>query len=77
MWIHLSALNSAFGLTPDHPLITDEDYVINRAIRKPDLKVSTFMATADAKEIYFFLKNYKVKFRSSIVSPFNWQRRTL
>nr|KAF6473241.1 ATPase 13A4 [Rousettus aegyptiacus] len=39
MWIHLSALNSAFGLTPDHPLITDEDYVINRAIRKPDLKV--------------------------------------
>uniref|UniRef100_A0A2I3H3J7 Cation-transporting ATPase n=1 Tax=Nomascus leucogenys TaxID=61853 RepID=A0A2I3H3J7_NOMLE len=39
IWIYLSALNSAFGLTPDHPLITDEDYIINRAIRKPDLKV--------------------------------------
>ncbi|XP_074260827.1 putative cation-transporting ATPase 13A4 isoform X2 [Saimiri boliviensis] len=39
MWIYLSALNSAFGLTPDHPLITDEEYIINRAIRKPDLKV--------------------------------------
>ncbi|ELK17631.1 Putative cation-transporting ATPase 13A4 [Pteropus alecto] len=39
MWIYLSAVNSAFGLTPDHPLITDEEYIINRAIRKPDLKV--------------------------------------
>nr|XP_035130733.1 probable cation-transporting ATPase 13A4 isoform X2 [Callithrix jacchus] len=39
MWIHLSALNSALGLTADHPLITDEEYIINRAIRKPDLKV--------------------------------------
>ncbi|KAL4824406.1 hypothetical protein H8958_020070 [Nasalis larvatus] len=39
IWIYLSALNSAFGLTPDHPLITDEEYIINRAIRKPDLKV--------------------------------------
>ncbi|XP_017382133.1 probable cation-transporting ATPase 13A4 isoform X3 [Cebus imitator] len=39
MWIYLSALNSAFGLTPDHPLITDEECIINRAIRKPDLKV--------------------------------------
>ncbi|XP_027621931.1 probable cation-transporting ATPase 13A4 [Tupaia chinensis] len=39
IWIYLSALNSAFGLTPDHPLITDEDFIINRAIRKPDLKV--------------------------------------
>ncbi|KAM5276880.1 putative cation-transporting ATPase 13A4 isoform 2-T2 [Hipposideros larvatus] len=39
MWIHLSALNSAFGLTPDHPLLADEEYIINRAIRKPDLKV--------------------------------------
>ncbi|XP_019506319.1 PREDICTED: LOW QUALITY PROTEIN: probable cation-transporting ATPase 13A4, partial [Hipposideros armiger] len=38
-WIHLSALNSAFGLTPDHPLLADEEYIINRAIRKPDLKV--------------------------------------
>uniref|UniRef100_A0A8C5LHX0 Cation-transporting ATPase n=1 Tax=Jaculus jaculus TaxID=51337 RepID=A0A8C5LHX0_JACJA len=35
MWISLSA----FGLTPDHPLIADEEYIINRAIRKPDLKV--------------------------------------
>ncbi|XP_045243128.2 probable cation-transporting ATPase 13A4 isoform X3 [Macaca fascicularis] len=39
IWIYLSALNSAFGLTPDHPVITDEEYIINRAIRKPDLKV--------------------------------------
>ncbi|XP_005383266.1 PREDICTED: probable cation-transporting ATPase 13A4 [Chinchilla lanigera] len=39
MWIHLSTLGSAFGLTPGHPLITDEDYVINRAIQKPGLKV--------------------------------------
>ncbi|XP_070438648.1 probable cation-transporting ATPase 13A4 isoform X3 [Equus przewalskii] len=39
MWIYLSALNSAVGLTPDHPLITDEEYIINRAITKPDLKV--------------------------------------
>uniref|UniRef100_G3RWE2 Cation-transporting ATPase n=1 Tax=Gorilla gorilla gorilla TaxID=9595 RepID=G3RWE2_GORGO len=39
IWIYLSALNSAFGLTPDHPLMTDEEYIINRAIRKPDLKV--------------------------------------
>ncbi|KAI5940280.1 putative cation-transporting ATPase 13A4 [Manis javanica] len=38
-WIYLSALDSAFGLTPDHPLLTDEGYIINRAIRKPDLKV--------------------------------------
>uniref|UniRef100_A0A8D1C6W3 Cation-transporting P-type ATPase N-terminal domain-containing protein n=1 Tax=Sus scrofa TaxID=9823 RepID=A0A8D1C6W3_PIG len=38
-WICLSALNSTFRLTPDHPLITDEEYIINRAIRKPDLKV--------------------------------------
>nr|XP_036880042.1 probable cation-transporting ATPase 13A4 [Manis javanica] len=37
-WIYLSALDSAFGLTPDHPLLTDEGYIINRAIRKPDLK---------------------------------------
>ncbi|KAJ8784445.1 hypothetical protein J1605_008289 [Eschrichtius robustus] len=39
VWICLSALNSAFQLIPDHPLITDEEYIINRAIRKPDLKV--------------------------------------
>ncbi|XP_073929602.1 probable cation-transporting ATPase 13A4 isoform X2 [Castor canadensis] len=39
MWIYLSALSSTFGLTPDHPLITDEEYIINRAIRKPELKV--------------------------------------
>ncbi|KAF6384389.1 ATPase 13A4 [Rhinolophus ferrumequinum] len=39
MWIYLSTLNSSFGLTPDHPLITDEEDIINRAIRKPDLKV--------------------------------------
>jgi cation-transporting ATPase 13A3/4/5 len=51
MWIYLSALSSTFGLTPDHPLITDEEYIINRAIRKPELKVSTFKATADATEI--------------------------
>ncbi|XP_058518091.1 probable cation-transporting ATPase 13A4 isoform X2 [Ochotona princeps] len=38
-WIYLSALSSAFGLTPDHPLITEEEYIISRAIRKPDLKV--------------------------------------
>lgn len=46
MWIYLSTLNSSFGLTPDHPVITDEEDIINRAIRKPDLKVS-----ADAREI--------------------------
>lgn len=51
VWICLSALNSAFRLIPDHPLITDEEYIINRAIRKPDLKVSTLMAPAGAKEI--------------------------
>nr|XP_060496924.1 probable cation-transporting ATPase 13A4 [Panthera onca] len=51
MWIYLSTLNSTFGVTPDHPLITDEEDIINRAIRKPDLKVSTFMLTANAKEI--------------------------
>ncbi|XP_038605005.1 probable cation-transporting ATPase 13A4 [Tachyglossus aculeatus] len=39
MWIYLSALNSSSGLTPDHPLIMDEDCIINRAIIKPDLKV--------------------------------------
>ncbi|XP_036059100.1 probable cation-transporting ATPase 13A4 isoform X3 [Onychomys torridus] len=39
MWISLSALSRTSGLTPDHPLITDEEYIINRAIRKPDLKV--------------------------------------
>ncbi|XP_036300976.1 probable cation-transporting ATPase 13A4 isoform X2 [Pipistrellus kuhlii] len=39
MWIYLSALNSAIGFTPDHPLITDEECLINRAIRKPELKV--------------------------------------
>nr|AAH48410.1 ATPase type 13A4 [Mus musculus] len=39
IWISLSALSSTSGLTPDHPLITDEGYIINRAIRKPDLKV--------------------------------------
>ncbi|XP_053420707.1 probable cation-transporting ATPase 13A4 isoform X2 [Nycticebus coucang] len=38
-WICLSSFNSAFGLTPDHPLIADEEYIINRAIQKPDLKV--------------------------------------
>jgi len=40
MWISLSALSSTSGLTPDHPLIADEEFIINRAIRKPDLKVS-------------------------------------
>ncbi|XP_074046718.1 putative cation-transporting ATPase 13A5 isoform X3 [Macrotis lagotis] len=41
MWIYLSSLDSlgSISLTPDHPLITDEDYVINRAIIRPDLKV--------------------------------------
>nr|XP_035944405.1 probable cation-transporting ATPase 13A4 isoform X3 [Halichoerus grypus] len=39
MWIYLSSLNREFGVTPDHTLITDEEYIINRAIRKPDLKV--------------------------------------
>ncbi|XP_045375761.2 putative cation-transporting ATPase 13A4 isoform X1 [Camelus bactrianus] len=39
VWIYLSALNSTFPLTPNHPLISDEEYIINRAIRKPDLKV--------------------------------------
>ncbi|XP_010832706.1 PREDICTED: probable cation-transporting ATPase 13A4 isoform X2 [Bison bison bison] len=39
MWICLSALNSAFRLNPDNPFITDEESIINRAIRKPDLKV--------------------------------------
>lgn len=39
MWIYLSALDSSAGLTPDHPLIADEDCIINRAIMKPDLKV--------------------------------------
>lgn len=57
MWIYLSALNSAVGLTPDHPLITDEECIINRAITKPDLKVSKFMAMADAREIQSFSPN--------------------
>ncbi|XP_028609605.1 probable cation-transporting ATPase 13A4 isoform X2 [Grammomys surdaster] len=39
IWISVSALSSTSGLPPDHPLITDEEYIINRAIRKPDLKV--------------------------------------
>ncbi|XP_034371699.1 putative cation-transporting ATPase 13A4 isoform X2 [Arvicanthis niloticus] len=39
IWISLSALSSTSGLSPDHPLITDEECIINRAIRKPDLKV--------------------------------------
>ncbi|KAI4579088.1 hypothetical protein MJG53_000963 [Ovis ammon polii x Ovis aries] len=39
MWICLSALNSAFRLSPDNPFITDEESIINRAVRKPDLKV--------------------------------------
>uniref|UniRef100_A0A4X2M375 Cation-transporting ATPase n=1 Tax=Vombatus ursinus TaxID=29139 RepID=A0A4X2M375_VOMUR len=38
-WIYLSSLNGSVSLTPDHPLITDEDYIINRAIIRPDLKV--------------------------------------
>ncbi|XP_043853629.1 probable cation-transporting ATPase 13A4 isoform X1 [Dromiciops gliroides] len=38
-WIYLSSLHSSLSLTPDHPLIADEDYVINRAIIRPDLKV--------------------------------------
>ncbi|EHB13962.1 Putative cation-transporting ATPase 13A4 [Heterocephalus glaber] len=38
-WVHLSTLSSTFGLTPGHPLIIDEDCIINRAIQKPDLKV--------------------------------------
>lgn len=53
MWIYLSSLNSTFGVTPDQPLITDEEDIINKAIRKPDLKVSTFMLTANAEEIEF------------------------
>ena len=60
MWIYLSALNSAFHLTPDHPLIADEEYIINRAIRKPDLKVSTFMVTADARNIKSPPKNVRI-----------------
>ncbi|KAF4020877.1 hypothetical protein G4228_012716 [Cervus hanglu yarkandensis] len=39
MWICLSALNSAFRLNADNPFITDEESIINRAVRKPDLKV--------------------------------------
>ncbi|XP_054556430.1 probable cation-transporting ATPase 13A4 [Talpa occidentalis] len=39
VWICLSELNRAFALTPDHPLIADEEFIINRAIRKPELKV--------------------------------------
>ncbi|KAM4888760.1 putative cation-transporting ATPase 13A4 isoform 1-T1 [Thomomys bottae] len=39
LWVYLSSLSSTFGLTPDHPLITDEEYIINRAIQKPELKV--------------------------------------
>ncbi|KAM5292139.1 putative cation-transporting ATPase 13A4 [Ctenodactylus gundi] len=38
-WIHLSALHSTFGLTPDDPVIADEEDIISRAIQKPDLKV--------------------------------------
>nr|XP_020820309.1 probable cation-transporting ATPase 13A4 isoform X2 [Phascolarctos cinereus] len=38
-WIYLSSLNGSVSLTPDHPVIADEDYVINRAIIRPDLKV--------------------------------------
>ncbi|XP_066097799.1 probable cation-transporting ATPase 13A4 isoform X1 [Saccopteryx bilineata] len=39
VWIYLSVLDNTFGLTPDHPLITDEECIINKAIKKPDLKV--------------------------------------
>ncbi|XP_072474978.1 probable cation-transporting ATPase 13A4 isoform X2 [Notamacropus eugenii] len=38
-WIDLSSLNGLVSLTPDHPLIADQDYVINQAILRPDLKV--------------------------------------
>ena len=51
MWISLSALNRTSGLTPDHPLITDEEYIINRAIRKPDLKVSKCIASLRCQRI--------------------------
>ena len=61
MWICLSALNSTFRLNPDNPFITDEESIINRAIRKPDLKVSTIMAPADAREgESFFLPNTRL-----------------
>ncbi|XP_054983681.1 probable cation-transporting ATPase 13A4 isoform X2 [Sorex araneus] len=39
MWISLSSLHGTCELTPDHPVIGDEECIINRAIRKPDLKV--------------------------------------
>lgn len=51
MWISLSALNRTSGLTPDHPLITDEEYIINRAIRKPDLKVSKYIQSLRCQRI--------------------------
>lgn len=54
MWICLSALNSAFRLSPDNPFITDEESIINRAVRKPDLKVSAIMASAHAREVESF-----------------------
>lgn len=54
MWICLSALNSAFRLSPDNPFITDEESIINRAVRKPDLKVSAIMAPAHAREVESF-----------------------
>lgn len=61
MWICLSALNSAFRLNADNPFIIDEESIINRSIRKPDLKVSMITAPADAREVEsFFVPNIKL-----------------
>lgn len=58
MWIYLSSLRSTFGLTPDHPLITDEEFIINRAIRKPDLKVSNFILREMLDKFHFSFQRW-------------------
>ena len=39
-WIDLSTLALLVGSNSDDPLVADEDSVINRAVMKPQLKVS-------------------------------------
>lgn len=39
-WIDLSTLAPPIGSNTDGPLVADKDSVINRAIMKPQLKVS-------------------------------------
>lgn len=39
-WIDLSTLTLPTGSNSEYPLVADKDSVINRAIMKPQLKVS-------------------------------------